>query len=253
MPSRATVILNSLAGADRKGPSPRELADLFAAAGVDATIVTATGPEIAAAARQALTAGADTIVAAGGDGTVSTVAVGRRRRHRAALGIVPLGTLNHFAGTLHIPTSCRRRGACHRRRPHGRRRCRRRQPPDVSQHVESRNVSPAGARTRTGGAERPIVRGVAGRGGGARLACTTGASVWRSVWTARGAWSGHRLSSWGTTSTARRDQPWDADASGRRVPSSLHGPGHDAGGRAGRARGGAGRASRDGRATGIDS
>ncbi len=51
---------------------------------------------------QALFGGADIIVAAGGDGTVSSVArklVGKT----AALGILPMGTLNHFAKDLGVP------------------------------------------------------------------------------------------------------------------------------------------------------
>jgi diacylglycerol kinase family enzyme len=42
------------------------------------------------------------VVAAGGDGTVSTVA-GALAGTQTALGIVPLGTLNHFARDLEIP------------------------------------------------------------------------------------------------------------------------------------------------------
>jgi diacylglycerol kinase family enzyme len=53
-------------------------------------------------ARAAVAAGATTVVAAGGDGTVSAVAhalIGAG----AALGVLPLGTLNHFARDVGIP------------------------------------------------------------------------------------------------------------------------------------------------------
>jgi YegS/Rv2252/BmrU family lipid kinase len=56
----------------------------------------------AAQAREALRQGARTVVAAGGDGTVSAVAsalVGTR----IPLGIIPLGTANAFAGAMGIP------------------------------------------------------------------------------------------------------------------------------------------------------
>jgi diacylglycerol kinase family enzyme len=55
---------------------------------------------------QAIAAGADVIAAAGGDGTISTVAnllVGRQ----VALGVMPFGTLNHFAKDLGIPLDAR--------------------------------------------------------------------------------------------------------------------------------------------------
>src|SRR5574338_924711 len=56
----------------------------------------------AACARAALEDGAELVVAAGGDGTVSAVAaelVGRSAR----LGVLPLGTANSFAAALGIP------------------------------------------------------------------------------------------------------------------------------------------------------
>ena len=103
MPPRATVILNSRAGADRNKPTLRELADAFQAAGLEVVVEAATGPEITALARQARDAGVPLIVAAGGDGTVSSVA-SVLAGSEVVLGIVPLGTLNHFAKTLRIPT-----------------------------------------------------------------------------------------------------------------------------------------------------
>jgi diacylglycerol kinase family enzyme len=55
-------------------------------------------------ARRALSDGARAVVAGGGDGTISSVAamlVGTGR----PLGVLPLGTLNHFAKDLRIPLS----------------------------------------------------------------------------------------------------------------------------------------------------
>ena len=54
-----------------------------------------------AAARTA-SARASIVVAAGGDGTISSVAAAVIDSP-AALGVLPLGTLNHFAKDLHIP------------------------------------------------------------------------------------------------------------------------------------------------------
>ena len=60
------------------------------------------GPLVRTAASKALADGSTILVAGGGDGTVSSVAsaiVGRD----AALGILPLGTLNHFAKDVGVP------------------------------------------------------------------------------------------------------------------------------------------------------
>ena len=60
------------------------------------------GPLVRTAAREAIARGSRIVVAGGGDGTVSSVAsaiVGSD----AALGILPLGTLNHFAKDVGVP------------------------------------------------------------------------------------------------------------------------------------------------------
>ncbi len=60
------------------------------------------GDEITAAVDAALARGCRTLVAGGGDGTINAVAsrlVGRPER----LGVLPLGTLNHFARDLGVP------------------------------------------------------------------------------------------------------------------------------------------------------
>jgi len=56
----------------------------------------------AEAAREALKSKPAVLVAAGGDGTISAVA-GAVRASGTALGILPFGTLNHFAKDLRIP------------------------------------------------------------------------------------------------------------------------------------------------------
>jgi diacylglycerol kinase family enzyme len=61
------------------------------------------------AARDALGRGARTLVAAGGDGTVSAVA-STLLDSEAILGVLPMGTLNHFARDLQIPLDIE--GAC---------------------------------------------------------------------------------------------------------------------------------------------
>ncbi len=55
-----------------------------------------------AAARQAVADGVATVVAGGGDGTINAVA-SQLAGTAARLGVLPLGTLNHFAKDLKIP------------------------------------------------------------------------------------------------------------------------------------------------------
>jgi diacylglycerol kinase family enzyme len=62
------------------------------------------GSDIGFEVRAALRSGAGIVVAGGGDGTISAVAA-ELVRTDVPLGIIPLGTLNHFAKTLSIPLS----------------------------------------------------------------------------------------------------------------------------------------------------
>jgi YegS/Rv2252/BmrU family lipid kinase len=97
------LILNPRAGQGRHVEASRHVLDILRLHGWDATLVEASAsPSLAQAARSALMAGADIIIAAGGDGTVSTVAAVLAGAS-AALGILPAGTLNHFARDLGIP------------------------------------------------------------------------------------------------------------------------------------------------------
>lgn len=78
----------------------------FAEHGVDVTIVAASGEQLQSAAGEALQRARKgelaAIIAAGGDGTIRTVA-GELASTSVPLGIIPLGTLNHFAKDLGIP------------------------------------------------------------------------------------------------------------------------------------------------------
>ncbi|HUR25533.1 MAG TPA: diacylglycerol kinase family protein [Candidatus Thermoplasmatota archaeon] len=76
--------------------------DAFQAAGVDPPVRALPGPALADAARDALAQGARVLVAAGGDGTVSTLA-GVAAGTSAALAVLPMGTLNHFAKDAGLP------------------------------------------------------------------------------------------------------------------------------------------------------
>lgn len=95
-----TVLLNpkAVGAAERKA----DIARLFRATGIDAQIVELRKDQDPAAVARAARARTSTVVAAGGDGTVSGVAAGLVET-RAVLGVLPLGTLNHFAKDLGIP------------------------------------------------------------------------------------------------------------------------------------------------------
>ncbi len=100
----ATVLLNAAAGV-RPGGVRAETArvtELFGAQGVAAHVREVPGPELCDAAREAVEAGAEVVVVGGGDGTVSAGAAAVAGTG-AALGVLPLGTLNHFARDAGIP------------------------------------------------------------------------------------------------------------------------------------------------------
>jgi diacylglycerol kinase family enzyme len=98
---RITVLLNARAGKQDATPA-RQVADAFRDAGADVDIRLAEGPALAREAADAVRRGSTVVVAAGGDGTVSAVA-GALAGSSAALGVLPLGTLNHFAKDLGLP------------------------------------------------------------------------------------------------------------------------------------------------------
>jgi diacylglycerol kinase family enzyme len=98
------IILNPASGLVRHGGLGEEIEALCRQAGLDSRVhETRDGSDIAAAAREALTSRPDAVVAAGGDGTVSAVA-SVVAGTSTPLGVLPLGTLNHFAKDLGIPT-----------------------------------------------------------------------------------------------------------------------------------------------------
>jgi YegS/Rv2252/BmrU family lipid kinase len=103
VPVKITVIINAGAGTDGKEDLHDQLVEMFQTTGVDVRLSLAhTGDEVTKLAREAVESDADAIVAGGGDGTISAVAsemIGANK----VLGVLPFGTLNHFAKDLQIP------------------------------------------------------------------------------------------------------------------------------------------------------
>ncbi|MFL6567720.1 MAG: diacylglycerol/lipid kinase family protein, partial [Chthoniobacterales bacterium] len=98
------VILNRAAGTSAKTDEiDAAVHEQFAAAGANVEI---RHPDerhdLATVAREAAKSSDEVIVAGGGDGTISAVA-GVLAGTEKTLGVLPLGTLNHFAKDLAIP------------------------------------------------------------------------------------------------------------------------------------------------------
>ena len=99
------VIVNRGAGSARNGAesSREQIERLYAIIGIEVTVVEADPRrDVLAIAREAAQSSVEKVVAAGGDGTVSAVASALVDSGKT-LGVLPMGTLNHFAKDLHIP------------------------------------------------------------------------------------------------------------------------------------------------------
>jgi diacylglycerol kinase family enzyme len=102
--AQTAVIINATSGANDKEEAYARLQEFFKERGGEGfrLMLARTGAEIEEMARRAIAEDYQTIVAGGGDGTVSAVAsklVGTTR----TLGVLPMGTLNHFAKDMGIP------------------------------------------------------------------------------------------------------------------------------------------------------
>ena len=97
---RAITLVNKSGGSFTEGIAER-IGEALAAAGVDSEIVLVEGKDCAARAADNVKKGVELIIAAGGDGTMGSVA-GELAGSKAVMGIMPLGTLNHFARDLGI-------------------------------------------------------------------------------------------------------------------------------------------------------
>lgn len=101
--ARVTVLLNRGGGAVKADPDVvGKITEAFRTVGVDARVELIDGGDCAVRCRALAEREDDLIVVGGGDGTISAAAsalVGTK----TLLGVLPLGTLNHFARDLEIP------------------------------------------------------------------------------------------------------------------------------------------------------
>jgi YegS/Rv2252/BmrU family lipid kinase len=98
------IIISAGAGPGDNTKAAQLLADIFKEDQIDTDISLArSGSEVIELARKAASEPYNVIVAAGGDGTVNSVASAIIESDKI-LGVLPLGTLNHFARDLGIPS-----------------------------------------------------------------------------------------------------------------------------------------------------
>lgn len=102
---KVAILMNAKAGALMNGGCETRAQEILAAchaANIEASVHLCEAAQLTALARRLAREGdVDAVVAAGGDGTVSAVAAGLVGTD-IPLGVIPLGTLNHFAKDLGI-------------------------------------------------------------------------------------------------------------------------------------------------------
>jgi YegS/Rv2252/BmrU family lipid kinase len=115
--SRVTVLLNRGGGAVAADPKiANKVGKALKKAGVEAEVELVAGGDCAVRCRAIVERGDELLVVGGGDGTLSAAAsalIGSK----TLLGILPLGTLNHFARDLGIPTELDEAAALIAKRP----------------------------------------------------------------------------------------------------------------------------------------
>ena len=97
------VCVNRSSGAGSRGDKEaEEIGEAFAATGMKVRVELLAGGGIAEHAQRAADEGAKLVIVGGGDGSVSAAAAALAGTD-TALGVLPLGTLNHFARDLGMP------------------------------------------------------------------------------------------------------------------------------------------------------
>lgn len=102
------AVVNQGSGQDKNcAELKRDLVELFNSHNLDAKVsVAESGEHLLKMAKEAAESDAEIVCAGGGDGTMSAVSA-EVFKHKKTLGILPLGTLNHFSKDLKIPQDLR--------------------------------------------------------------------------------------------------------------------------------------------------
>ncbi|MEJ7609153.1 MAG: diacylglycerol kinase family protein [Bryobacteraceae bacterium] len=101
--TRATIFINASSGFDTKEGAPQQIETLYKQSGMETDFqYVKAGVNLADLAREAVAKGSTIVVAGGGDGTLSATASALVSTE-TAFGVLPVGTLNHFARDLNIP------------------------------------------------------------------------------------------------------------------------------------------------------
>jgi YegS/Rv2252/BmrU family lipid kinase len=99
-----SVLLNRGGGTIAADPSiPDKVAAALKGAGIDANVELIDGGDCEVRAKAIAERGDDIVIVGGGDGSISAAA-SALAGSKTVLGVLPLGTLNHFARDLGIPT-----------------------------------------------------------------------------------------------------------------------------------------------------
>ncbi len=98
-----TLLWNDASGWDAKGEQRKSVESTLTTSHLDLTVKRVEhGRNLRALSKSIVEAGTDVLVAAGGDGTINAAASALIHQP-TTLGVIPAGTLNHFARDLHIP------------------------------------------------------------------------------------------------------------------------------------------------------
>jgi YegS/Rv2252/BmrU family lipid kinase len=97
------LIINGGSGADDSNKDAHDVEARLRAAGHEVRLTLSKDPEILGrGADDAITSKAEAVIAGGGDGTICLVS-GKLAGSGIPLGVLPMGTLNHFAKDLGLP------------------------------------------------------------------------------------------------------------------------------------------------------
>jgi diacylglycerol kinase family enzyme len=107
MQMRIGVVINHSAGSPKDRSLRKRIEELLGAGAVLKIHSASHGAGLRAAANRSIQEGCNVLVAAGGDGTVSSLAA-LLAGTGMTLGVLPVGTLNHFARDLGIPSDLNR-------------------------------------------------------------------------------------------------------------------------------------------------